>query len=60
MYSQLQTSEGKLATKFAGMDEDEPLTKKRKTAPRVERTVAVAAHYRAADVSNVKQVSFSV
>ncbi|XP_072034969.1 DNA ligase 4-like [Amphiura filiformis] len=53
----LQVSEGKLATKFAGMDEDAPLTKKRKTVARVERPVAVASQYRAADVSDVKQVS---
>ena len=38
------------------MDEDEPMTKKRKTVARVERPVAVAAQYRAADVSEVKKV----
>ena len=38
------------------MDEDEPLTKRRKPIARVERPVAVAAQYRAADVSEVKKV----
>ena len=52
-----QNSEGKLTAKHAGMNEDESLAKKRKTVARVERPVAVAAQYRAADVSDVKQVS---
>ncbi|XP_022104577.1 DNA ligase 4-like [Acanthaster planci] len=53
-----QASEGKLATKYAGLEGDEDVpSKKRKVATRTAKPVGVAARFMAADVSEVTKVS---
>ncbi|XP_071791788.1 DNA ligase 4-like [Asterias amurensis] len=53
-----QSSEGKLATRHAGMGvEDEVPSKKKKASSRIAKPVGVAARFMAADVSEVTKVS---
>ena len=57
LFSFLKSSEGKLATRHAGMGgEDEVPSKKKKASSRIAKPVGVAARFMAADVSEVTKV----
>ncbi|XP_071488614.1 DNA ligase 4-like [Diadema antillarum] len=55
--SMRQQAEGKLTGRYVNADDDEIVTTKRRKVTKTDRPVAVASRFRAADLTNVTQVS---